>query len=94
VITHLSWGQRILQLERRELRAIINGTPRSAYAKRRVARFIGHRCTPTGVAAGHRYGAPAAIFVRPGGEIAEVWVGALNADGLRELVAEHFGVLA
>ncbi|HEV8563640.1 MAG TPA: hypothetical protein VGR41_01865, partial [Actinomycetota bacterium] len=37
-------------------------------------------------------GMPTTIFVQPGGEIADVWVGALNADGLLELVAEHFGV--
>jgi thiol-disulfide isomerase/thioredoxin len=39
-------------------------------------------------------GMPTTIFVRPGGEIAEVWVGALDAGALRELVAEHFGVVA
>lgn len=37
-------------------------------------------------------GMPTTVFVRPGGEIAEVWVGQLNADTLLELVAEHFGV--
>jgi len=37
-------------------------------------------------------GMPTTIFVRPGGEIAEVWVGALNADALQQLVAEHFGI--
>lgn len=37
-------------------------------------------------------GMPTTIFVRPGGEIAEVWVGPLDADALRELVAEHFGI--
>jgi thiol-disulfide isomerase/thioredoxin len=39
-------------------------------------------------------GMPTTVFVRPGGGIAEVWVGALNADALQELVAEHFGVVA
>lgn len=39
-------------------------------------------------------GMPTTIFVRPGGEIAEVWVGPLTADALQELVAEHFGVVA
>lgn len=39
-------------------------------------------------------GMPTTIFVRPGGEIAEVWVGPLTADALQELVAEHFGVIA
>ena len=37
---------------------------------------------------------PTTIFIRPGGEIAEVWVGALNAGALRDLVAEHLGVVA
>lgn len=39
-------------------------------------------------------GMPTTIFVRPGGEIAEVWVGELNADALKELVADQFGVVA
>jgi thiol-disulfide isomerase/thioredoxin len=39
-------------------------------------------------------GMPTTIFVRPGGEIAEVWVGALNADALQQLVAEHLGIHA
>jgi thiol-disulfide isomerase/thioredoxin len=39
-------------------------------------------------------GMPTTIFVRPGGEIADIWVGALNADALQELVADHFGVAA
>lgn len=39
-------------------------------------------------------GMPTTIFVRPGGEIADVWVGELNAEALQELVAEHFGVVA
>jgi thiol-disulfide isomerase/thioredoxin len=37
-------------------------------------------------------GMPTTILVRPGGEIAEVWVGALNADALQQLVADHFGI--
>ena len=37
-------------------------------------------------------GMPTTIFVRPGGEIADVWVGALSADALRGLVADHFGI--
>lgn len=39
-------------------------------------------------------GMPTTIFVRPGGEIADVWVGPLNADALKELVADHFGIIA
>jgi thiol-disulfide isomerase/thioredoxin len=39
-------------------------------------------------------GMPTTIFVRPGGEIAEVWVCALNADALQQLVAEHFDIVA
>jgi thiol-disulfide isomerase/thioredoxin len=39
-------------------------------------------------------GMPTTIFVRPGGEIAEVWVGALDADALQQLVADHFGIPA
>jgi len=39
-------------------------------------------------------GMPTTIFVRPGGEIADVWVGPLTADGLQELVADHFGIAA
>jgi len=39
-------------------------------------------------------GMPTTIFVRPGGEIAEVWVGAVNADALQQLVADHFGIRA
>ena len=37
-------------------------------------------------------GMPTTVFIRPGGEIADIWVGALDAATLRELVAEHFGV--
>ncbi|MCI0632582.1 MAG: TlpA family protein disulfide reductase [Actinobacteria bacterium] len=39
-------------------------------------------------------GMPTTIFVRPGGEIAEIWVGALDAGTLRQLVADNFGVVA
>jgi len=39
-------------------------------------------------------GMPTTIFVRPGGEIAEVWVGALNAEALQQLVVDLFGVAA
>jgi thiol-disulfide isomerase/thioredoxin len=39
-------------------------------------------------------GMPTTIFVRPGGEIADVWVGPLNADALEGLVADLFGVSA
>lgn len=36
-------------------------------------------------------GMPTTVFVRPGGEIADIWVGALNAETLEALIAEHFG---
>jgi thiol-disulfide isomerase/thioredoxin len=39
-------------------------------------------------------GMPTTVFIRPGGEIAEVWVGALNAEALRSLVADHLGIVA
>lgn len=39
-------------------------------------------------------GMPTTVFVRPGGEIADVWVGGLDARTLQELLAEHFGVVA
>ncbi len=39
-------------------------------------------------------GMPTTIFVRPGGEIADIWVGGLDAATLQDLVAEHFGVVA
>lgn len=39
-------------------------------------------------------GMPTTIFVRPGGEIADVWVGPLSADGLQERVADLFGIVA
>ena len=39
-------------------------------------------------------GMPTTIFIRPGGEIAEIWVGALDADALQRLVAELFGISA
>jgi thiol-disulfide isomerase/thioredoxin len=38
-------------------------------------------------------GMPTTIFVRPGGEIAEIWVGPLNAETLKQRVGEHFGVV-
>ena len=37
-------------------------------------------------------GMPTTIFIRPGGEIAEIWVGPLDAETLTQRVAEHFGV--
>ncbi len=37
-------------------------------------------------------GMPTTVFVGPGGEIVEIWVGALDAVTLRGLIAEHFGV--
>jgi thiol-disulfide isomerase/thioredoxin len=36
-------------------------------------------------------GMPTTVFVRPGGEIADVWVGALDEASLARLVEEHFG---
>ncbi len=36
-------------------------------------------------------GMPTTIFVRPGGEIADVWVGPLDGASLESLIAEHFG---
>jgi thiol-disulfide isomerase/thioredoxin len=39
-------------------------------------------------------GMPTTIFIRPGGVIADVWVGQLNADALQELIADHFGIVA
>lgn len=36
-------------------------------------------------------GMPTTVFVRPGGQIADVWVGALDAASLTQLVNEHFG---
>jgi thiol-disulfide isomerase/thioredoxin len=36
-------------------------------------------------------GMPTTVFVRPGGEIADVWVGALDEASLTRLVDEHFG---
>ena len=38
------------------------------------------------------FGMPTTIFIRPGGEIADMWAGALDAQTLRQLVAEHFGL--
>jgi hypothetical protein len=37
---------------------------------------------------------PITVFIRPGGEIAEVWVGALDGEALRDLVADRLGVVA
>lgn len=37
-------------------------------------------------------GMPTTILVRPGGEIAEVWVGGLDAASLERLIAENLGV--
>ncbi|HEX6230328.1 MAG TPA: TlpA disulfide reductase family protein [Actinomycetota bacterium] len=37
-------------------------------------------------------GMPTTIFVRPGGEIADVWVGGLNGAALQDLIEEHFGI--
>jgi thiol-disulfide isomerase/thioredoxin len=39
-------------------------------------------------------GMPTTVFIQPGGEITEVWVGALNAEALRDLVADRLGVVA
>jgi thiol-disulfide isomerase/thioredoxin len=39
-------------------------------------------------------GMPTTVFVLPGGEIAEIWVGALDADALQQLVADLFGISA
>lgn len=39
-------------------------------------------------------GMPTTVFVLPGGQIADIWVGGLNAGTLEQLVAEHFGVSA
>jgi thiol-disulfide isomerase/thioredoxin len=39
-------------------------------------------------------GMPTTIFVRAGGEIADVWVGQLSGDALQGLMSEHFGVAA
>lgn len=38
-------------------------------------------------------GMPTTVFVRPGGEIADVWVGELDAATLSELIADHLGVV-
>ncbi len=38
-------------------------------------------------------GMPTTILVRPGGEVAEVWVGGLDADTLRGLIADELGVV-
>jgi thiol-disulfide isomerase/thioredoxin len=37
-------------------------------------------------------GMPTTVFVRPGGEIAQVWVGALDEASLTQLIDEYLGV--
>ncbi len=37
-------------------------------------------------------GMPTTVFVRPGGEIAEVWQGALDEATLQQMIGEHLGV--
>lgn len=39
-------------------------------------------------------GMPTTILVRPGGQIAEVWVGGLDATSLEQLIADDLGVTA
>ena len=39
-------------------------------------------------------GMPTTILVRPGGEIAEIWVGGLDATSLEQLIADDLGVTA
>jgi cytochrome c biogenesis protein CcmG, thiol:disulfide interchange protein DsbE len=39
-------------------------------------------------------GMPTTILIRPGGEIAEVWVGPLNAEALLDLLADRLDVVA
>jgi thiol-disulfide isomerase/thioredoxin len=39
-------------------------------------------------------GMPTTVFVRPGGRIAEVWIGALDAEALQNLMVDHFGISA
>jgi thiol-disulfide isomerase/thioredoxin len=39
-------------------------------------------------------GMPTTIFVLPGGEIADVWVGGLDRASLEALVQQHFGIAA
>lgn len=39
-------------------------------------------------------GMPTTVFVRPGGRIADVWVGGLNGAALSDLIEEHFGITA
>jgi thiol-disulfide isomerase/thioredoxin len=36
-------------------------------------------------------GMPTTVFVRPGGEIAEVWQGPLDESSLRQLIGQHLG---
>jgi hypothetical protein len=37
---------------------------------------------------------PTTVFVRPGGEIAEIWQGALDEASLQQLIEQHLGVTA
>jgi hypothetical protein len=37
-------------------------------------------------------GMPTTILVRPGGEVADVWVGGLDAETLRQLISDELGV--
>jgi thiol-disulfide isomerase/thioredoxin len=39
-------------------------------------------------------GMPTTVFVRPGGEIAEIWQGALDEASLQQLIEQHLGVSA
>lgn len=39
-------------------------------------------------------GMPTTVLIHPGGEIADVWVGQLNATTLEQLIERHFGVSA
>jgi thiol-disulfide isomerase/thioredoxin len=39
-------------------------------------------------------GMPTTIFVRPGGQIAEIWVGGLDPTSLKQLIAKDLGVNA
>ena len=35
---------------------------------------------------------PTTVFIRPGGQIADIWVGGMNAEVLEQLILEHFDV--
>ena len=37
-------------------------------------------------------GMPTTVFIRPGGQIADIWVGGMNAEVLEQLILEHFDV--